>query len=187
MLKSLISGIAGCLLICSSTLQLQAQEKFIDKNGIIIFEASEEVFEEVKAINKSVTTIYDSQSNKIASLALVIGFQFKNSLMQEHFNENYVESETYPKAIFRGQLQDFDLKELGPDVMDVNLKGILNFHGKDKEITTTVQMQRIGDVLQMIGGFIVTPLDFDIKIPKIVRNKIAKEVQVKIDFKLSKK
>ncbi len=186
MFRSFISGIAGCL-ICLGTLQLKAQDKFIDKNGIVIFEASEDVFEEVKAINRTATTIYDSQSDKIASLALVVGFQFKNSLMQEHFNENYAESETYPKAIFRGQLQDFDLKELGPDIMDVNLNGVLTFHGKDKEIATTVQMQRIGDVLQMIGGFIVTPSDFDIKIPKIVRNKIAKEVQVKIDFKLSKK
>ncbi|MGW9684049.1 YceI family protein [Flagellimonas sp. 2504JD1-5] len=187
MVRCLIKGIAGCLLIGLGTLQLQAQEKFIDKNGIIIFEASEDVFEEVKAINRTVTTIYDSESNRIAALALVVGFQFKNSLIQEHFNENYAESEAYPKAMFKGQLQDFDFDELGSEVTNVNLKGILTFHGEDKEIITTVRMQRINDMLQMIGDFVVTPADFDIKIPKIVRNKIAKEVQVKIDFKLSKK
>ncbi|WP_420604064.1 YceI family protein [Flagellimonas sp.] len=185
--KNLISVVAGCLVVWLGALQLHAQTKFIDKNGIVIFEASEELFEEVKATNETATVIFDAKNNQIASLVLVQGFQFKNSLMQEHFNENYAESDIYPKAKFTGQLQDFDLERLGADMMHVKLKGTLSFHGRDKEVSTTVQMQRIKDVLQMIGSFTVLPADFDIKIPKIVRNKIAKEVQVKIDFKLSKK
>lgn len=169
------------------TLKGHAQEKFIDKNGVVVFEASEELFEEVKAKNESVTTIFDADTNQIASLALIKGFRFKNSLMQEHFNENYIESDIYPKATFRGELKDFEFDNLNENAKQVEIQGILEVRGKQKEISTQAVIQKIGDVISITGSFIVTPGDFDIHIPKIVRNKIAKEVLVKIDFKLTKK
>lgn len=185
--KHMLKGVLVFVLVFLGLMSVNAQEKYIDKNGIIIFEASEKLFEEVKATNETVTTIFDAQTNEIASLALVKAFRFKNALMQEHFNENYAESDSYPKAIFKGKLVNFKLEELQSENSQVDLKGKLSFHGKDKEIETVVTVQRAGDKLAILGDFIVTPADFDIKIPKIVRNKIAKEVQVKIDFKLAKK
>ena len=164
-----------------------AQEKYLDKNGTVIFEASEKVFEEVKAINRSTTVIYDAETHQIASLALIKGFQFKNSLMEEHFNENYIESSSYPKAKFRGSLVDLDLESLNEQIQKVKVKGILEVRGKEKEVETTLDIQKVSNTISMTGEFIVTPADFDIKIPKIVRNKIAKEVTVRLDFKLAKK
>ncbi|MDJ0645460.1 MAG: YceI family protein [Flavobacteriaceae bacterium] len=162
-----------------------AQSKYLDRNGVLIFEASEKLFEEVKATNESVTAIYNEETNQIASLALIKGFRFKNSLMEEHFNENYIESDVYPKAIFSGKLIDFNPKEdFGNKSIEVKVKGILEVHGKQKEIETVLKVQKVAGTISMAGQFKVTPADFDIAIPKIVRNKIAKEVTVSLDFKL---
>lgn len=175
------------VLVHGAMASLWAQDKYIDKNGVVIFEASEQLFEEVKATNESVTAILSTETNQIASLALIKGFHFKNSLMEEHFNENYVESETYPKAKFRGSLIDFNVTELNENIREVSVEGILEVHGKQKEVRAKLKTQKIGDIISITGEFKVTPGAFDIEIPKIVRNKIAKEVLVKLDFKLAKK
>ncbi|WP_373518432.1 YceI family protein [Pricia sp.] len=164
---------------------VHAQIKYIDKRGVIVFEASEKFFEEVKAKNKSVTTILDVIKNEIASLALIRGFRFKNPLMQEHFNENYIESDIYPKVIFRGKISDFDLNDLGSGAKKFTIKGVLEIREQKKSIEPVVQIQLINGVISLQGSFMVLPQDFDIQIPKIVENKIAKEVMVRFDFKLS--
>ncbi len=164
-----------------------AQEKYFDKNAVVIFEASEKLFEEVKATNSSATAIFDSKTNQIAALALMKGFRFKNSLMEEHFNENYIESSAYPKATFRGELIDLDFNDLGAEETKVRVKGILKIRGKEKEIETELTLLKVAETISMTGQFVVSPSDFDIEIPKIVRNKIAKNVQVNLDFKLVKK
>ncbi|MEM7484270.1 MAG: YceI family protein [Bacteroidota bacterium] len=161
-----------------------AQGKYIDKNANIVFEASEKLFEEVKAETESATAILDTETNKIASLALVKGFRFKNSLMQEHFNENYIESDTYPKATFKGKLLNFDSSKLTESPSDIPVDGTLGLHGKEKDIRTTLSVRKVEDAIIMEGGFKVAPEDFDIEIPKLVRNKIAKEVLVQINFNL---
>ena len=183
----MIKSTLGFLILLWGTLEITAQEKFMDQNGKVVFEASEALFEEVKATNTSATAIFDSQTNEIASLALVKGFRFKNALMEEHFNENYAESDSYPKAIFKGRLIDFDLTQMKSEQVEITLKGSLSFHGKEKEISTIAKVERMQDGLAINGHFVVTPTDFDIKIPKIVRNKIAKEVQIAFDFNLVKK
>lgn len=164
---------------------VHGQDKYLDKKGVIVFEASEKLFEEVKAKNESVTAIFDASKNEIASLALIRGFRFKNPLMQEHFNENYIESDLYPKAIFRGRINDFDLNDLGSGSKEYIIKGVLEIREQKKSIEPVVQIQLINGVISLQGSFKVLPQDFDIQIPKIVENKIAKEVMVRFDFKLS--
>ncbi|MEB8328669.1 YceI family protein [Flavobacteriaceae bacterium KMM 6897] len=171
------------LITCVSQ-NTNAQNKYIERNGEIRFEASENLFEEVKAINKSVTCILDIETKQIAALALIKGFRFKNSLMEEHFNENYIESEKYPKATFKGKLLDFNYSELTENWLELEVDGKLQLHGKEKQVRSTMKFQKVDGSVVMKGSFIVTPSDFEIKIPKIVRNKIAKEVTVNIDFKL---
>ena len=93
-----------------------AQSKYLTKTGTVNFEASVPSFEEVKASNNSVTAILNTENGEFAALALVKGFRFKNALMEEHFNENYAESDKYPKAVFRGKitnLAEVDLKNDG--------------------------------------------------------------------------
>ncbi|WP_400076550.1 YceI family protein [Winogradskyella sp. R77965] len=174
------------VLITASSV-LSAQSKYIDKKGEITFEASEELFEPVKATNESVTVILNTETNEIASLALMKGFRFKNSLMEEHFNENYIESETYPKATFKGKLSDFNFSEITENDTEATVDGKIELRGKEKEITTTLIIKKSGDFVIIQGSFKVTPADFDIEIPGIVKNKIAKEIIVSLDFKLTQK
>ena len=160
-------------------------QRLVDKNGTVVFEASEALFEPVEATNESVTAVIDTETNEIASLALIKGFRFKNSLMEEHFNENYIESETYPKATFKGKLIDFNITALGNEPQKVRVDGKLELHGKEKTIDTYLVVTKSGDGLIIRGSFIVTPGDFDIEIPSIVKNKIAKEVKVSLEFNLN--
>jgi len=164
---------------------VNAQNKYIGKKGKLTFEASEELFEPVKAVNESVTVILNTATNEIASLALMKSFRFENSLMEEHFNENYIESETYPKAIFKGKLVDFNISSLSVAPIEVLVDGKLQLHGKEKEIKTVVNLQELNGVMVMKGGFSVSPSDFDIEIPSVVKNKIAKEIKVSLDFELA--
>lgn len=181
-IKNLLTGI----FFLAATLSITAQ-KYIDKKGKIAFEASEELFEPVKATNSSVTAILNTETNDIASLALMKSFRFKNSLMEEHFNENYIESETYPKATFKGKLLDFDFSSLSENETEVTTDGKLELRGKEKQIRTILKVKKSGDSIIIQGSFKVAPADFDIEIPSVVKNKIAKDIIISLDFKLSKR
>ncbi len=182
-----IKSIALLILGVAFTSLISAQSKYIDKKGKITFEASEELFEPVKATNESVTVILNTETNEIASLALMKGFRFKNSLMEEHFNENYIESETYPKATFRGKLLDFNFSNLTEKITEVIVDGKIELRGKEKQIRTSLKVQKFEGSIIIQGSFKVTPADFDIEIPSIVKNKIAKEIIVALDFKMVQK
>ncbi|MBX2826533.1 MAG: YceI family protein [Flavobacteriaceae bacterium] len=175
------------LIIAGLTSTSALGQKYIDTQGTIQFEASEELFEPVKATNNSVSMVADFSKNEIASLALMKGFRFKNSLMEEHFNENYIESETYPKAIFKGKLKDFDFSNWQDSTAMIMVEGTLTLHGEEKAVETPVTLTRDGDTIRLQGNFNVTPGDFAIEIPKIVRNKIAKEINIQLDFNLTEK
>lgn len=110
------------LYICSIGV---SQEKMISKSGKVTFEASVPSFEEVKAVNKSVTFVLNLATGEIASLALVKGFRFKVALMEEHFNENYIESDQYPKAVFKGKIEGFDVNSLTVDFKIFTINGKL--------------------------------------------------------------
>jgi len=115
------------------------------------------------------------------------GFRFKNSLMEEHFNENYIESETYPKATFKGKLKDFDFSKITENNTEVIVNGKIELRGKEKEVSTTLIVKKFEGSIIIQGSFKVTPADFDIEIPSVVKNKIAKEIIVTVDFNLSQK
>ncbi len=164
-----------------------SQTKYLTKTGIINFEASVPSVEEVKAINKSVTAILNSDNGEFAALVFIKGFRFKNALMEEHFNENYAESDTYPKATFKGKIKDFSVDKLN-STSTFKIDGSLTFHGQTKQINNVVlNIAKNEDVISITGDFKVSVSDFDIKIPKVVRNKVAEEVDVSFDFNLKKK
>ncbi len=165
------------------TTTLYAQ-KYVDKKGNITFEASEKTFEPVKATNASVTAILNTDTGEMAALALMKGFRFKNSLMEEHFNENYIESEIYPKAKFKGKLLDFDYSSLSNIYTEIVVDGKIELRGKEKQIRTTLSIKKSNGSIIMQGSFKVAPADFDIEIPSIVRKKIANEIVVTLDFNL---
>jgi len=169
-------------IIVSST--LFAQDKIVTKNGSLTFEASVPSFEEVKAKNDGVTFIINTKTGEIASLALVKGFRFKVALMEEHFNENYVESDKYPKSTFKGKIENFDYSKLTSEGKTYTIKGTLELHGKSKEISITATIKKVANGVDLNSSFYVNTDDFDIKIPSVVSKKVSKKVNVKIDATL---
>lgn len=159
-----------------------SQDKKITKTGTIVFEASVPSFEEVKAKNESVTCVVNTKTGEIASLALMRGFRFKVALMEEHFNENYIESDKYPKATFKGKIQGFNWNNIGNSPREFKMKGILEVHGKTKEISTSVFLRKVDDDLEIISAFSVNIKDFDIDIPKVISMKVAETVNIKTTF-----
>lgn len=159
-------------------------QKLYTKTGVLNFEASVETFEAVKATNDGTTVVLDCSNGRIAALALIRGFHFKNALMEEHFNENYIESNEYPKASFRGDLENFDYETLDKKETSFTLKGNLTIRGISKSIETQAVMSKTDDGTTLSLSFVVSPSDFDIKIPAPVKNKIAQEIIVSTDLLL---
>lgn len=165
-----------------------AQGKYLTKTGNVQFEASVPSFEEVAAESKSVTAILDASNGEFAALVFVKGFRFKNALMEEHFNENYAESDKFPKATFKGQIEDFYIKELSNSEKVYSLNGTIEFHGVTKDLKDVeINLKRDGESIHFKSELILLPSDFDIEIPKIVRNKVAQQVNVQIQFELVKR
>lgn len=160
------------------------EEKKQTKTGTITFEASVPSFEEVKAKNEAVTCILNTSNGEIAALALMKGFRFKVALMEEHFNENYVESSKYPKATFKGKIEGFDNSKITSTAKEYTLKGKLELHGKSKDINVKVKLKKTGEIINLVSDFTVNSDDFGIKIPSVVSKKVSKNVKVSLNFDL---
>lgn len=180
-MKNIIVIIIGLLM----ALHLNAQ-KYFTRTGITQFEASEKAFEPVKATNNSTTAILNTKTGAVAAQVFMAGFQFKNALMQEHFNENYMDSHKYPKATLKGVLNDFSKVKMTTDSSFI-LNGILTIKGIEREIQTEVLLKEENNRLYVTTDFSVHPEDFDINIPSLVRDKIAKEIQISIAYELIEK
>ena len=163
-----------------------AQSKIITRSGTIIFEASVPAFEEVKAKNEAVTCVLRPSTGEIACLALVKGFRFKVALMEEHFNENYAESNTYKKTTFRGKIEDFDYRSVSENAQDYVLTGKLDFHGKTNDVKTTASIKKVADGIQIVTNFSLLATDYDVKIPSLVKNKLTNKVNLKCEFVFKK-
>ncbi len=160
-------------------------QKYSTKTGEINFEASVPSFEEVKAKNTNVSAILNAETGDFAALALIKGFRFKVALMEEHFNENYAESSKFPKATFKGKIKDFDTSSLTENKKEFTISGAVTMHGETKNIEVPLVLQMQNGVLLASTNFVLNPGDFNIKIPKIVSNKISKDVMVSASFSLT--
>ncbi|WP_424003540.1 YceI family protein [Maribacter sp. IgM3_T14_3] len=174
-------------LIVFLSLNSFSQDKYLTKDGHITFEASMPSFEEVKGTSTTVTAILNATNAEFAALALVKGFRFKIALMEEHFNENYAESDKFPKATFKGKIDSFDIYNLNAN-QKYNVSGQLSFHGEIKQFKNLpILISMENEIITMKGTFNVKASDFDIKIPAIVREKLAEDILISFEFNLDKK
>lgn len=157
-----------------------SQERYLTKNGAINF-FSKTVLEDITADNNQVLSIIDATKGTMAISILMKSFLFKKALMQEHFNENYVESDKYPKATFTGAILNFDAVNETESM--VNLKGILTIHGISKEIIIDANMAKTNKAILVDGEFMINLADFEVEIPAVVAKNIAKNIKVSFDFK----
>lgn len=143
-------------------------------------------FEEVAAENKAASAALDGSNGDIAILALMKGFRFKIALMEEHFNETYAETDKYSKATFKGKVQDFDIAKLTSDGKAFTIEGELTIHGVSKKITDVATISKSGNIVTIKGNFTVKPQEFNIEVPKLVRNKVADKVKISYTLSLNK-
>ncbi|RYM35789.1 YceI family protein [Brumimicrobium glaciale] len=159
-------------------------QKHITRTGTIQF-FSETDIENIEAINNQVSSVIDAENGEIAFSLLMKAFTFEKALMQEHFNEKYVESEKFPKAKFKGKIINFSSAELSENPKEYTIKGSLTIHGVTKEIEEKISLSKTNSN-HIIGTstFIAIPEDYEIKIPSIVRGNISKtiEIKVKMDY-----
>jgi hypothetical protein len=159
-------------------------QTYLTRNGFIGF-YSKTPLEDIRAENRQAYGMIDVAKKNIAFTLLVKGFMFQKQLMQTHFNENYAESDRYPKASFTGTYTgDVDISKDG--IYPVTVKGQLTFHGVTKSIEVPANIEVQEGVLLGRSEFKLKPADFDIEIPSIVREKIAHQMDVKVDIKCNK-
>ena len=161
-----------------------AQGKYFSRTANVSFFSSTPV-EDIDAHNRTATFVIDSESGAVECSALMKSFEFKKALMQEHFNENYVESNKYPKAEFKGKVLNIgDVNFTKDGEYPVKIKGTLKLHGESKEIESDGTVTVKGDDIKSSTEFVVSPADFNIEIPSVVRENIAKEITVKFNSPL---
>lgn len=163
------------------------QSKYMTKSGSMSFEASQPSFEPIEATHSAVSALLNADTGELAVLALVRGFRFPLALMEEHFNENYIESHQYPKTSFRGSIINFDSNALSNQPRTVQLTGELSMHGVTKPISVSATITQSDEQITLTSSFSVKTSDFGIKIPSLVRKQIDENVQVEVSLPLQRK
>lgn len=161
-----------------------AQDKFYTKNGKILF-SSKAALENIEAHNKSVTCVLDAKTGNLQFAVLMKGFEFEKALMQEHFNENYIESHKYPRAEFRGQVINIGEIDYTKDgIYKALVRGKLSLHGETKDVETTGTIAVKSGKLEADAEFNIELADYKVEIPKLVKDNISKTVKVIVDCNL---
>jgi hypothetical protein len=159
-----------------------AQGPVVDRKGTATF-FSEAPLENIEAVNKEVIGAIDLEKGTLAVSMLIKGFHFDKSLMEEHFNENYLESEKFPRATFKGKLtgfEDIDFSREGS--FETEADGEIEIHGVKKPLKTVVKFDASTKELKASTVFNLAVADFDIEIPTLVFKNIAEVVEVKASF-----
>ncbi len=158
---------------------------FATNNGTVSFFSKTPV-EDISAKQSTAQSVINTTSQQIAVQLTVKDFTFPNALMQEHFNENYMETEKYPQATFSGKINEkIDFSKVGS--YPVTATGKLKLHGVEKERTLTGTLQVAENQLVLDCAFDVALKDHNIDVPKLVFVKIAQIIQVKAHFEYAPK
>ena len=178
MKKFIFSAIALCLVLSASA------QKFYTKDAKIGFDATSTTSpEKIAAVNPKGTLVVDMATGKMEAAVLVKGFHFEQALMEEHFNENYMESNKFAKATFAGDIVDFKKSiNLAKDGdYTATVKGKLMMHGITKDVETKgVFTVKGGKITAAKSSFKAPLADYKISIPGVVRDKIANDAKIDI-------
>ena len=168
----LILGVA--MLFCSDIL---GQRFKTSESNIRFF--SDAPLEDIEAFNDASTSIIDIEKMTMVVVIPIKSFDFQKELMQEHFNENYLESDKYPNAVFKGKIEGWDGSDGSHAAKAV---GTLEMHGVTNDVTIDGQLEKEKNDVKLSTVFTIKIADYDIDIPKAVFYKIAEEVEVTANF-----
>lgn len=161
-------------------------QRYFTKTGKVSFDATVPASpEDIAGKNRTVTCVIDTKTAQLQFAVLMKGFEFERALMQEHFNENYVESHKFPKAEFKGQVDNNTAIDYSKDgTYNAKVKGKLTIHGETKDVETSGKIIVKDGKLQLTAEFSVVLADYKIAIPTLVADKVAKSAKVSVDCSL---
>lgn len=161
-------------------------QKYMTRTGKVSFFSTTPV-ENIEAFNNEAAAVLDSKTGDVAFQLPIKSFKFEKALMQEHFNENYMESDKFPKADYKGKITDISKVNFAKDgTYNVSSSGKMTIHGVTKDVTIPGTITVKGSEATMNSKFKVKTADYGIKIPSMVVTKVAKEIEVTVNSILKK-
>ncbi len=176
-MKKLIIIVAIC---CFATSFANAQ-KWMTRTGKVSFFSSTPIVN-IEAFSYVAASVIDTRSGDVAFIVPIKSFKFEKALMQEHFNENYMESDKFPKAEYKGRIvnrSDINFKK--DSTYNVKTTGKLTMHGVTKDVAANGTVVVKAGTASLKSKFNVAPKDYGIKIPSVTATKIASKIEVTVD------
>lgn len=181
MLKQTVVLLLGFLLLAGAA---AAQDRYFTKTGTIVF-TSKAPMEDIVATNKTVTAVLDTKSGALQFSAQMKSFEFEKALMQQHFNDNYVESSRYPEAAFKGIIANNNAVNYAKDgTYNVRVKGKLTMHNVTRDVDVPGTIKIAGGRLEAASSFLVLASDYKIAIPSGVKEKVSNTIRIAVETKL---
>ncbi len=172
------------ILMTLLSLATLAQDRYFTKTGKIDF-FSKASLEDIEAKNKTVTAVLDSKTGAVQFAVQMKGFEFEKKLMQQHFNENYVESDKYPRSEFKGAVTNNSAINYSKDgTYPATVKGKMTIHGVTKDVETTGKVKVSGGKVEIESVFNILLSDYKISIPAVVNDKISNSIKITVDCQL---
>jgi polyisoprenoid-binding protein YceI len=158
-------------------------QKYMTKTGFVGF-FSHTSMEDIKGDNNQSASILDVSTGEFVFQILIKSFHFDRALMEEHFNENYMESDKFPKSTFKGKITNLSSVDfLKPGKYNVTVEGDLNIHNVTNQISVKGELEVLADGINATSKFNIVPEDYKIDIPGVVREKISKNLEVSVNMK----
>lgn len=162
-------------------------QRLLTRSGEIKFDASMPNLVEIVGKSNTVSAILDQVTGQFATSVIIKSIRFKVPLMEEHFNENYMESSKYANSTFKGKIAGFDAKKLFATKIAYDVEGDLTIHGVTKKVKTKIYLTSNGGKVGATGNFLVHAQDYGIEIPSLVKEKFAEQIKVSFSFDLDSK
>lgn len=144
--------------------------------------------ENIEAVNNEVTSMLNPGNGEVVFAILIKSFRFEKALMEEHFNENYLESDKLPKATFQGKITNLSEIDFTKDGMyPATIEGDMTIHGVKQHVVSTGSLVITKDKILATSTFQIKPADYKITIPSLVADKIANSIEVKVNCQYAPK
>ncbi len=179
-MKNALSVFASLFLLATAV-PANAQQRYFTRDANVKF-FSDGKLEKIEATNKSGTAVIDFGTGKMEWKVLIKNFLFEKALMQEHFNENYMESSKYPSASFKGQITNLSEVNLNADgVYKTKVSGKMNIHNVERDVNLDGTITVSGGKIKVSSAFVVKCSDYNIRIEAQKVSNIANEISVTVN------
>jgi len=174
--------IIAILILIGAT--INAQDKKITKTGHLWFFSHTSV-EDIEAHSHQAVAVLVPTNGSMAIEVSMLSFEFQKTLMQEHFNENYMESAKYPKAKFLGKITNYSSINFSKDgAYNASFEGTLTIHNVQQKIKAEGTVVVKDGKITLKSKFNVAPKDYNIAIESRFANNIASSIEINVDLTL---